>query len=226
MTGARAVAVVAALVGAAEPPVRPDGPTAQRWAREELLDPVYHQQQSLLSRFLSWLGHLFSGMHGAALPPRGALLAAAVGLAVLVVAGLWVTGPVRRSRRTRPEAVLAAADGRTAAELRAAADAAAVAGDFSTAVAERFRSLARGLEERAVLDERPGRTADEVARDAGEVLSAVATDLLRAGRLFDDVVYGGRTARRADDDELRATDDAVRAARRTVSAGHAAEDAP
>ena len=215
MTVLPTVALGATLAGATEPPVRPDGPTAQRWATEELLDPVYHQQQSLLNRLLTWLGHLFSGLHGAALPPRGALLVAAGVLVVVLVVALWITGPVRRARRSRPDAVLAAADGRTSAELRAAADAAAAAGDFSAAVAERFRALARSLEERAMLDERPGRTADEVARDAGEVLTTVAVALVRAGRLFDDVVYGGRAGRRSDDDEMRAADDAVRAARRT-----------
>lgn len=216
MTVPGAVAVVLALTGATEPPVAPDGPTARRWAQDELLDPVYHQQESLLSRFLAWLGHLFTGLHGAALPPRGALLAAGAVLVVAVAVALWVAGPVRRARHTPPEAVLAASDRRTAAQLRAAAEAAAASGDFSTAVTERFRAMARDLEDRAVLDERPGRTADEVARDAGAVLTTVAADLLRAGRLFDDVVYGGRTADAADDRALRATDAAVRAARRST----------
>lgn len=215
MIGARAVVLGVALAGAAEPPVRPDGPTARRWAAEELLDPVYHQQESLLSRFLHWLGTLFNGLHGVALPPRTALLGAAAVLVVVVVVALWVTGPVRRSRRARPEPVLTAADRRSATQLRAAADAAAASSDYSTAVAERFRAVARDLEERAVLDERPGRTADEVARDGGDVLPGVAAELVRAGRLFDDVVYGGRTARREDDETLRAVDEAVRAARRS-----------
>lgn len=219
MTGSGAVLLGSALRAAAEPPVRPDGPTARRWAAQELLDPVYHQQESLLSRVLHWLERLFSGLHGGVLPPRGALLVAAAVVAVTLVVAFWVTGPVRRSRRTRPDAVLAAADRRTAAQLRAAADAAAAAGDLSTAVAERFRAVVRDLEDRAVLDERPGRTADEVAHDAGEVLTGVAAELARAGRLFDDVVYGGRAATRADDEQMRATDDQARSVRRSAHAG-------
>ena len=226
MIGSRAVVVGAALVAATEPPVRPDGPTARRWAQQELLDPVYHQQESLLSRLLTWLRQLFAGIHGVGMPPRGALLVAAGVVVLVVVVALWVTGPVRRSRRSAPEAVLAAADRRTAAELRAAAEAAAAAGDYSKAVAERFRAIARDLEDRAVLDERPGRTADEVARDAGDVLRGVAADLARAGRLFDDVVYGGRPALRADDDQLRAVDTAVRAARRSTRADVALAGTP
>ena len=216
MTQRPVLAAVSTLVTAAEPPVRPDGPTARRWAQDELLDPVYHQQESLLSRLLTWLRHLFDGLHGAALPPRGALLLAAGVVLLVVVVALWVAGPVRRSRRTRSEPVLVQTDRRTAQQLRAAADAAAAVGDFSTAVAERFRAVVRDLEDRAVLDERPGRTADEAARDAGRLLPEVAPGLVRAGRLFDDVLYGGRVAGRADDDTLRAIDEAVRTARRVA----------
>ena len=226
MTQLPALAAVAALVTAAEPPVRPDGPTARRWAQEELLNPVYHQQESLLTRLLTWLRHLFDGLHGVALPPRGALLVAAGVVLLVVLVALWVAGPVRRSRRTRSDPVLVPTDRRTAQQLRAAADAAAAVGDFSTAVAERFRAVVRDLEDRAVLDERPGRTADEAARDAGRLLPEVATDLLRAGRLFDDVLYGGRVASRADDDGLRATDEAVRAARRAAPDRTVVEVAP
>ena len=226
MTQLPVLAAVATLVTATEPPVRPDGPTARRWAQDELLDPVYHQQESLLSRLLTWLRHLFDGLHGAALPPRGALLVAAGVVVLVVLLALWVAGPVRRSRRSRTEPVLVSTDRRTPQQLRAAADAAAAVGDFSTAVAERFRAVVRDLEDRAVLDERPGRTADEAARDAGRLLPSVATDLLRAGRLFDDVLYGGRVAGRADDDTLRATDTAVRAARRAAPEPAAVEVAP
>ncbi len=226
MTQLPVLAAVATLVTATEPPVRPDGPTARRWAQDELLDPVYHQQESLLSRLLTWLRHLFDGLHGAALPPRGALLVAAGVVVLVVLLALWVAGPVRRSRRSRTEPVLVSTDRRTPQQLRAAADAAAALGDFSTAVAERFRAVVRDLEDRAVLDERPGRTADEAARDAGRLLPEVAADLLRAGRLFDDVVYGGRVAARADDDGLRAVDEAVRAARRATHDRTAAEVAP
>ena len=52
--------------------------------------------------------------------------------------------------------------------------------------------MARSLEERVVLDPRPGRTADEVAREAGVRLPGAAEALSDAARAFDDVTYGGR----------------------------------
>ena len=108
---------------------------------------------------------------------------------------------------------------RTAAEHRAAADAHAAAGEWAEAVRERLRAVVRSLEERAVLDERPGRTADEAAAEAGAALPAVADDLRQAARLFDDIWYGGRPAGPESDARLRAVDERVRAARPQPVAG-------
>ena len=59
---------------------------------------------------------------------------------------------------------------------------------------ERLRAVVRDLEARGLLDPRPGRTAGEVARDAGAAVPALAEDLRRASIVFDEVWYGGRTA--------------------------------
>lgn len=196
-------------------PVGPDAPTARRWVLEELADPAYSRDESLLDRFVGWVTEQLGGLQGVGLPPLGAL-AVVVGVAVVVVLlALWIAGPVRGrvTTRRRAQAVLAADDRRSADDLRAAADAAAAAGDWPTAVADRFRAVVRGLEERGVLDERPGRTAHEAAGLAGRALPAVADALARGGDRFDDVVYGHRTATPDDDARLRALDDAVRSAR-------------
>ena len=83
---------------------------------------------------------------------------------------------------------------RSAAEHRAAAEAQAAQGHWNQAVRERMRAVVRSLEERALLDVRPGRTADEAASEAGAVLPAHADRLHTAARDFDDVTYGGRSA--------------------------------
>ncbi|WP_158372376.1 DUF4129 domain-containing protein [Cellulosimicrobium cellulans] len=204
-------------------PVVPDAEQARRWLEQELADPVYHQQPSLLQRFLDWLGRLFEGADGLPIGNVGTLLAILAGLAVLVTVAFLVTGPVRRSRRVAgARGVLDADDRRTAAELRAAADAAAARGDWAAAVADRFRAVVRALEERAVLEEQPGRTAHEAVEAAGLRLPAHAVDLRAAGRLFDDVVYGERTPRAEDDAALRELDARVAATRPTLPAGVAA----
>ncbi|TQL03707.1 uncharacterized protein DUF4129 [Cellulomonas sp. SLBN-39] len=197
-------------------PVEPDAATARRWALEELADPVYRAQESLLDRVLAWLSEMLQSLQGPALPSGTAALVV-VGVVVVVVAvALWVAGPVRvgRARAARAGAVLTGDDRRTSAQLRTAADEASARGDHALAVTERYRAVVRGLEERAVLDERPGRTAHEAAQDAGRELPDVAGPMRDGGDVFDAVVYGGRRADAQDDARLRALDDAVRAARR------------
>lgn len=194
-------------------PVEPDADQARRWLREELLDPAYHRQESLLQRALSWITEQLDSMPSLGLPSGTALVVVVAVLAVVLVVALRVAGPVRASARRRRAGVLHADDRRTAAEMRAAAESAARDGDWSTAVAERYRAVVRGLEERGLLDERPGRTAHEAARVAGAALPVHADALARGGDLFDAVVYGERTAGTQDDATMRSLDDAVRAAR-------------
>ena len=121
--------------------------------------------------------------------------------------------PCRRSARpaTGGDRGACSTDGtRSAAWHRAAADAAAAAGDVRTAVLERFRAVVRELEERAVLAEQPGRTADEAARDAAARLPGLGERLTAAARIFDDVRYGDRPATAAMDEALRELDAALR----------------
>ena len=210
------------LALAASVPVTPGADEARSWVHDELLNPAYHSSRSLLQRFLDWLGQQFEGV-----PRFGApsLVVAAIVVGVLLVVALlafWVAGPVRRSRRERTSGALRAGDDRrTADQLRAAADEAAAQGHWSLAVAERFRAIVRDLEQRTVLDERPGRTADEAGDAAAARLPELGADLRRAARRFDDVVYGDQPADAADDTWLRGLDDAV--ARARVSAGTPAD---
>lgn len=77
------------------------------------------------------------------------------------------------------------------------------------AVVERFRAIVATLEERSVLDEQPGRTADEAARDAGFALPARADQLAAAARLFDAIHYGSGDATEDDDRRMRDLDRAI-----------------
>ncbi len=192
-------------------PVDPDAATARRWAQEELLDPAYHQQRSLLSRLWDWIAEQLAGLRTpAALDPWAVLVVVGVLVAVVVVAFL-VAGPVRLSRRGAADrSVLARDDTRTSEQIRAAADAAAARGDLSLAVLERYRAIVRGLEERTVLDERAARTAHEAALAAAARLPALGTDLVAAGRTFDDVAYGDEAATADDERRLRELDARVR----------------
>ena len=74
---------------------------------------------------------------------------------------------------------------------------------------ERLRALARGLTERGVLDERPGRTADELARELAALLPGQAGLFATAAHIFDDIWYGGRAAGEADYAAVTAADQAA-----------------
>ncbi|WP_425956355.1 DUF4129 domain-containing protein [Xylanimonas sp. McL0601] len=199
-------AALAGLVGA-DVPVTPDRDMARRWLIEELSRPEYATQPSLLQRLWDWFIGLFQGVPGLAAPPWQVLLGVVTVVALVVLVARWVTGPVRLARaRRRAAPVVAPDDARTAAQLRAAADDAAARGDWATAVAERFRAVVRGLEERAVLDEEPGRTAQEASLAAGARLPELADALHGGATLFDDVVYGEHGASAADDVILRELD--------------------
>jgi len=206
------VSVLARVVGSV--PVDPDATTARRWATEELLDPIYHEQRSLLTRAVEWLAELLDGLRTPAVFDPVAVLVVVGVLAAVVTVAFLVAGPVRLSRRGRADrSVLADDDGRTSDEIRAAADAAAAAGDWGVAVLERFRAIVRGLEERTVLDERAARTAHEAALAAAARLPALGSELVAAGRSFDDVAYGDVPATAQDEIRLRGLDARVQDAR-------------
>ena len=210
------------VLRAPEPPVTPDAGTARRWAVEELARPEYHERRSLLQRVLDWLlEQLEKVQQNVHLDGVTIAVVGVVAVALVLLVAWWVAGPVRSGRASAGRSVLADDDTRSAAQLRAAADAAAAAGDWSTAVLERFRAVVRDLEERTVLDERPGRTAHEATLDAGTRLPEVAAALVAGGRLFDDVAYGGRAAGPDDDASLRALVPAVSAARPAALADRA-----
>lgn len=183
--------------GSDEPPVTLPRDPAREAARHELSKRMYHENdpgllQRALDRLWDWIGSLFD--HASAATPGGATGLVVVIVAVLAAAGAlwWRLGTPRRTSVSSP--ALFADRPRSAAEHRAAAEAHAAQGHWNQAVQDGMRALVRSLEERALLDVRPGRTADEAAGEAGRVLPAHAARLRAAARDFDDVTYGGRTA--------------------------------
>ncbi|WP_294013055.1 DUF4129 domain-containing protein [Streptomyces sp.] len=188
-----------------QPPVTiPRGP-AREAARHELSKRMYHENdpglfQRALNAVLDWVDRLLSA--AASATPGGALGLVVVVLAVIVVLGAlwWRLGTPRR----QPVSTATLFDDRprSAAEHRAAAEAHAAQGHWNQALQERMRAVVRALEERALLDARPGRTADEAAAEAGRALPAHTDRLHAAAREFDDVTYGGRRATQTSYDRI------------------------
>jgi hypothetical protein len=188
---------------------------AQRLAREELANPVYSgDDEPWMQRLLRWVLERISQLLdtvGGSSPLGWFGIVGVVAVVVLVVVVIRRrTGTLARG--TASSGLFSGSD-RTAADLRSDAERYASSGAWAEAVRARLRAIVRDLEDRGLVDARPGRTADEIARDAGRALPPVADDLRAAARLFDDVWYGGRTADAAGYARLVAVDDAVAAAR-------------
>ena len=181
---------------------------AQRLARRELSQLA---RLPLWQRVLNFIGRLLGGGQNAI--PRGwfGLIVFAILVAALIVVVMTWTRP-RAGRRTRGSALLGG-KARTAAEYRAEAGRFAGAGDYGRAIVEGVRAIAAELEERGILLARAGRTANEVAAEAGAELPGLAGDLGAVTRLFDDVRYGGRPGTATAFELVSRVDDQVRAAR-------------
>lgn len=189
--------VLSSARSADEPPLTTPRDPAREAARRELSKQMYHEDdpslfQRALDAFWDWLDKLFNAASTAT--PGGALGLVVIILAVVaVLAALWWRLGTPR-RQPTSSATLFDDRPRSAADHRAAAEAHAAQGHWNQAVQERMRALVRALEERALLDVRPGRTADEAAAEAGRALPDHTDRLRAAARDFDDVTYGGRSA--------------------------------
>jgi Domain of unknown function (DUF4129) len=215
------------------PPLTIPRAPAREAAQRELSKRMYHENdpswfQRALDGFWEWLDKLFDSASSAT--PGGALGLLVIVLVVLTLLGAlwWRLGTPRRSPTS--SAALFDDRPRSAAEHRAAAEAHAAQGHWNQAVQERMRGVVRSLEERALLDLRPGRTADEAASEASRTLPAHADRLSAAARDFDDVTYGGRSADEGTYRRLTALDDDLErtkpvltsSAHSTASAAHSA----
>ncbi|MGW5775976.1 DUF4129 domain-containing protein [Streptomyces sp. NPDC003863] len=215
-----AAAALARLHGDGHTPVDISRVPAREAAERELSDPKYHENdpnllQRGLNRFWEWVDELFGAASTAT--PGGVLglVVIVVLVAALVAALWWRLGTPHRAPGTTGDSLFA--DGpRTARDHRTAATEHASAGRWNEAVQERMRAIVRSLEERTLLEPRPGRTADEAAAEAGRSLPSHADDLRLAARAFDDVTYGGRTADEPAYRRVEALDTALERTRPTL----------
>jgi predicted lipid-binding transport protein (Tim44 family) len=193
-------------------------------ATRELLDPQY-AHEALLDRlyryFNQFLGDLMDGVAGGG--TAGGIIAAVIIVLILVAVATLVGWQLRKTgrRNAMTAGALFGARATTAAEHRQRAEQLASEGHWSAAVQERLRAIARDLEERALVDGMPGRTADELAAEAGAALPGFAAELTAAARSFDDVTYGGVAGTRDAYETMTALDERLRLARPVPMGGPA-----
>ena len=193
------------------PTIDIDRQTAHDAAQNELAKPIY-PRPSLSDRLSQWLDEFLYRliMKGSSIP--GGWFTIAI-LALLVAAAFVVA--VRIARRTMHtnrgsgQGLFGMHD-LSATEHRATAQAHAAQGNWAAAIRHRLRAVARQLEETGLLNPVPGRTASELARDAGGLLPGFSADLRRAAAVFNDVTYGEQPGTQAGYRMLAELDDALR----------------
>ena len=175
------------------PAIDIDRDAAHEAAQRELAKPIY-PKASLTERLSEWLDDLLYRIvqEGSSLP--GGWFTISVLLIILAVAIVVAVRIARRTMRTNRGGKHALFDTHelSAAQHRATAEQYAAAGNWAAAIRHRLRAIARQLEEDGVLNPVPGRTATELAKDAGKTVPDLAGELLKAANAFNDVTYGER----------------------------------
>jgi hypothetical protein len=175
-------------------PIDPDAGAARRWLLQELAKAEYQRAQPnwfdrLAADINDWLSNLTLTSNGVTQTPI--LIVVVLVVLAAIVAAVLVFGPARRNVASSTRSLFTEDDQRSSSEMRGAATTAANRGDYSTAVLELFRCIARGLAERGVVTTTPGTTANDFARQAGAAFVDSATDLIGAATTFDRVRYLG-----------------------------------
>ncbi|MCT7661720.1 DUF4129 domain-containing protein [Mycobacterium deserti] len=175
------------------PTVDIDRDAAYEAAQRELGKANY-PKPSLSERALDWIEELLDRLTSGAASLPGGWFTAMILLLLLTAAMIVAVRIANRTLRTRRghDDELFGDHLLSAAAHRATAEHFAAVGDWSAAIRHRLRAIARQLEETGVVDPVPGRTASELARDAGRALPALSSELAGAAIAFNDVTYGER----------------------------------
>jgi Domain of unknown function (DUF4129) len=192
----------------------PSQSQAQQMAASELANPKYHDQPGAQSSVTSLPTIPTPSITPTPTPPPSAtntssanvilVILGSIALVLILVFVLRAISKFRKkdkkekTKKDKPKTTRSG-DGPpsafdevlTGAALhRRTAENAAAANEWAEAIRERFRAVISTLDELGLLPERPERTADEAARDAGEVLPEHRQALAAAALAFDEVEYG------------------------------------
>jgi Domain of unknown function (DUF4129) len=193
------------------PAIDIDRDAAHEAARRELDKQIY-PKGGLTQRIHEWIHELLYRLleKGSSIP--GGWFTVGVLLSLLVVALAVAVRIARRTIRTRRASDFQLFDSGelSAAQHRATAEESAAQGNWTAAIRHRLRAVARGLEEAGTLDAAPGRTANELARDAAERIPHLSSELSSAATIFNDVTYGEQPGTQAEYQIIVDLDDHVR----------------
>jgi hypothetical protein len=196
-----------------------DRDAAHQAAQDELDKPIY-SKASAGEQLNDWINDLLYRLLQKTASIPGGWFTAMVLLIVLVIALLIAIRIVRRTMRNKRDGDYQLFDNGqlTAAQHRATAETFAAEGNWGVAIRHRLRAVARQLEETGVLNPAPGRTANELARDAGAAMPHLTGELTQAATAFNDVTYGEQPGTRDAYQMIAELDDRLRS--RSPAAPH------
>jgi Domain of unknown function (DUF4129) len=201
------------------------GRDAAHDAAQRELEKAIYPRESLTEKILGWIDQLIFKVisEGSSVP--GGWFTLTVLIVLVTVAVVVAIRVARRTMRTnRGDTTLFGAHELTAEEHRAIAQHSAAQGDWAAAIRHRVRAVARQLEESAVLNPVPGRTATELARDAGLALPGLAGQFRAAADAFNDVTYGERPGTEPEYLLVKDLDDRLRHESRGTAAAAGSPD--
>lgn len=196
-------------------PLVPDGDEARRQAEEELAKSEYDAAEpTVLDRIAravtEFIGSLFSGEGPPGIGPLILVVIAGIALALIVIAFiLWGRPRAVRRAAAAYAPLFGDDDARSAAELRTDAQRHADAGEWDDAIILRTRALARGLQERGLVDPPPGATVHAFARASARLYPENRADLDGVADAFDDVRYLRRRGTREAYEQVSRLDDTI-----------------
>ncbi|ORA17550.1 DUF4129 domain-containing protein [Mycobacterium asiaticum] len=205
------------------PSIDIDRDAAHEAAQRELNKPIY-PKPSVTDAILDKINEFLMRLLGKTSHIHGGWFTVTVMLILVVIAVIVAVHVARRTMRTNRggDYELFDVGQLTAAQHRATAESFAAEGNWSAAIRHRLRAVARELEETGVLAPVPGRTANELANDAGQALPHLAGELAQAATAFNDVTYGERPGTQAAYQMIADLDDHLRSrATGTAPVGHA-----
>lgn len=201
------------------PAIDIDRDAAHDAAQRELNKPIY-PRQTLTDEILDKINEFLLKVLLKTSHISGGWFTVTVLLIVVAIAVFVAVRVARRTMRTNRggDYELFDAGQLTAAQHRATAEAFASEGNWAAAIRHRLRAVARQLEETNVLTQVPGRTANELAHDAGDALPHLAAELSQAATAFNDVTYGERPGTQAAYQMIADLDDHLRSRSAATSA--------
>ncbi|OBI27520.1 DUF4129 domain-containing protein [Mycobacterium sp. E2238] len=204
------------------PSIDIDRDAAHQAAQDELNKPIY-SKGSAEQQLAEWLNEtIYRLLQKTASLPGGWLTATVlfIMLGIALAVAIHIARRTMRTKRGGDYQLFEAAQ-LTAAQHRATAESYAAQGEWAAAIRHRLRAVARQLEETGVLNPAPGRTANELASDAGAALPHLAGELSQAATAFNDVTYGEQPGTQAAYQMIADLDDHLRSRSAAVPAGPA-----